>query len=124
MIERVLPHQKQRGRLRQAIGTEIGSRIDGLFGNVEQQAVAGALRLHDPDRGLRHPLVTVEIQLEALPQHRLVNLADPPLTDAASVTSQRIPCAAPPIAMAFACAAVSSTSSSATSAPATANALA
>ena len=90
-----------------------------------------------------------EIELEALPQHRLVDLADPALpggagvrhhdvdpaegarhranasrTEAASVTSQPSPSAAPPIALASACAAASSRSSTATSAPSAAKACA
>ena len=90
VIERVLPHQKQGRRLRQAVGAEIGSGIDRLLGNIEQQAAAGALRPHDLHGGLRDALVAVEIQLEALAQHRLVDLADPALPGGAGIRHRDI----------------------------------
>src|SRR5258708_12764481 len=85
IFERVLPYQKQRGRLGQTIGTEIGSGIDRLLGNIEQQAAAGTLRPHDFYRGLRHALVAIKIQLKTLAQHRLVDLADPTLPGGAGI---------------------------------------
>jgi hypothetical protein len=47
VIERILLHQEQRRRLRQAIRPEILARIDRLLRHVEQQAAARALRRHD-----------------------------------------------------------------------------
>ena len=66
VVDRVLAHQEQRRRLRQPIGAEIRPRVHRLLRHVEQQAAAGALRQHDLHRRLRHALVAVEIQLEAL----------------------------------------------------------
>src|ERR1700730_4786441 len=42
VIERVLAHQEQGRGLRESIGTEVESRIDGLLRRVEQQATAQA----------------------------------------------------------------------------------
>ena len=151
VVDRVLPHQQQRRGLGQAVGAEVRPRIHRLLRHVEQQAAAGALRQHDLHRGLRHALVAEEVQLEALAQHRLVDLADAALpgragvgdddidaaeclddlrrtrrrTDAASVTShatgERVAADRLGLLLGRGC---SSTSSSATSAPAAANALA
>ena len=147
IVERILPHQGEQRRFGQAIGAEIRARINGLLGDVEQQAAAGALRQHDLDRGLRHALVAVEIQLEALAQDVFVDLADAALpggagigdddidaaeifgdaskaarTEAASVTSHSTGNAVAPIALACSRAAAKFTSSKATSAPAAAKA--
>ena len=85
VVHRVLPHQEQRRGLGQAVRPEIRSRVHGLLRHVEQQTTAGALREHDFHRRLRHPLVAVEVQLEALSQNRLGDLADPALPGRARV---------------------------------------
>ena len=85
VIDRVLAHQEQRRGLGQAVGAEVRPRIHRLLRDVEQQAAAGALRQHDLHRGLRDALVAEEIQLEALAQHRLVDLADAALPGRAGV---------------------------------------
>src|SRR5262249_61872843 len=79
VIERILPHQRQRRRLGNSVWPEIWAGIDGLLGNIEEQAAAGALRAHDPHRSLGDALMAVEIQLKALLQNILVDLPDPPL---------------------------------------------
>ena len=90
VVERVLPHQEQGRRFRQTIGAEIRPRVHRLLGGVEQQAAAGALREHDLDRGLRDALMAVEIQLEALPQHRFVDLADAALPGGAGIGDEDV----------------------------------
>ena len=66
-------------------GPEIRAGIDRLLGDIKEQASAGPLRLHDPDRGLRHALVAVEIEFEALAQNVFVDLADAALPGGAGV---------------------------------------
>ena len=85
VIERVLAHQEQGRRLGQAVGTEIGPRIDRLLGGVEQQAAAQALGAHHPHGILGHALMGPEIELEALAQGRLVDVADPALPRRAGI---------------------------------------
>jgi len=74
-----LGDQRQRRRLRYAVWPEIRAGIHRLLGHIKEQASAGPLRLHDPDRCLRHALVAVEIEFEALAQNVFVDFADAPL---------------------------------------------
>src|SRR5476651_817647 len=76
MIERVLAHEEERRGLGQPVGAEVGSRVHRLLGRVEQQAATQPLRLHEAHGILRHALVRPEVELEALAQGRLVDLAD------------------------------------------------
>ena len=85
MIERVLAHQEQGRGLGQAIGTEVRARIHRLLGGVEQQAAAQPLGAHDTHGVLRHALVGPEIELEALAQHGLVDVADAALPGRARI---------------------------------------
>ena len=79
VIERVLSHQGERRRLGNPVWPEIRPGIDRLLGNIEQEAAAGALRAHDPHRRLSDTLMAVEVQLEAVAQNILIDLADAPL---------------------------------------------
>src|SRR5436305_3243045 len=74
VFERVLPNEEERRRLWQAVGPGLGAGIDRLLRDVEQEASAGALRQHDPDGVLGDGLVREEIELEAVPQHRILDL--------------------------------------------------
>ncbi len=76
MIERVLLHQEQRRGLGQTVGPEILAGIDRLLRDVEQEAAAGALRLHHAHGVLRHRLMGEEIELEGVAQGRVVHRAD------------------------------------------------
>ena len=66
-------------------GPKFSPGFDRLLGDVEQQTATGALRQHDLHGRLRHALVAVEVELEALAQHLLVDLADPALPGRARV---------------------------------------
>ena len=90
VIERVLPHQRQGRGLRQAVGPEIGAGVHRLLRDVEQQAAAGALRPHDAHRVLRDRLMREEIQLEAVAQHLVVDLADAALPGGAGIRDDDI----------------------------------
>jgi hypothetical protein len=91
VVERVLAHQEQRGGLGQAVGAEVGAGVHRLLGHVEQQAAAGALRQHDAHGRLGHALVAVEVELEALAQDGLVDLADASLPGRAAVKPRYSP---------------------------------
>ena len=85
VVDGVLAHQRQRRRLGQAVGAEAGAGVERLLRSVEQQAAAGALRPQDPHRRAGDLLVCPEIELEALAQHALVDVADAALPGGAGV---------------------------------------
>ena len=82
--------RKSVAALGKPIRTEIGPRIDGLLGDIEQKAAAGFLRQHDPHRSLRNALMPEEIELETLAQYRFIDLADPALPSRACVGDQDV----------------------------------
>ena len=85
VIERILTHERQRRRLGQAVGTKVGTRIDGLLGDVEQQGAAGRLLEHNRHGFLRHGLMREKVELETLAQHVVGHRADSALPRRAGV---------------------------------------
>jgi hypothetical protein len=69
---------------------EVAPGIDRLLGGVEQQDAAGALAEQDRRGRLGDPLMGEEIELEAVPQHLVGNLADGALPGGAGVGNQDV----------------------------------
>jgi hypothetical protein len=85
-----LPHEQHGGGLGQAVGSEIRAGVHRLLGEIEQENAARALLPHDAHRFLRHGLMGEEIQLEALAQGLVGDIADPALPRGAGIGHENI----------------------------------
>ena len=80
-----MAHQQHGRGLGQAVGPEIRAGVHRLLGEIEQEHAAGALLQHDAHRLLGHGLVGEEIELEALPQQLVGDVADAALPGGAGI---------------------------------------
>ena len=85
VLEGVLPGERERCRLGEAVGPEVPSRIHRLFGGIEQQYATRSLGGHHTNGVLGHRLVSEKVELEALPQNTVGDVPDPPLPRRARV---------------------------------------